>query len=313
MQKTDIHDHPVYLICPDLLCALGDTSYGIRLRFIGSAHSLHYLFMYYLYLRCKIYSYPATQTEIIISQQKGKQPLLFSSNNNLCFWWPHSIPPHSYSTASVSHPIPLSAAKRFPRFKLSVCTLPYLSPTVLWTHRDSLNLKRKAPNYPQLTPAVSLCCRLHLKCDGTRWRTGGEVKGKLANGVHTTSEHAVSIIATADAHTSAASSRLNWRSRWFKWTRPFGRKTKSGFCACTIIFQLTSTNSARLHWHTWICRVAGSNGYFLSLIFFFYSFKILKFVFINLSNKMQWKILKLSMCSISVTKHCHFLKWKVMQ
>ena len=25
--------------------------------------------------------------------------------------------------------------------------------------------------------------RLHLKCDGTRWRTGGEVKGKLANGV----------------------------------------------------------------------------------------------------------------------------------
>jgi len=25
--------------------------------------------------------------------------------------------------------------------------------------------------------------RLHLKCDGTRWRTGGEMKGKLANGV----------------------------------------------------------------------------------------------------------------------------------
>jgi len=26
-------------------------------------------------------------------------------------------------------------------------------------------------------------CRLQLKCDGTRLRTGGEVKGKLANGV----------------------------------------------------------------------------------------------------------------------------------
>ena len=25
--------------------------------------------------------------------------------------------------------------------------------------------------------------RLHLKCDGTWGRTGGEVKGKLANGV----------------------------------------------------------------------------------------------------------------------------------
>jgi len=27
------------------------------------------------------------------------------------------------------------------------------------------------------------CFRLQLKCDGTRWRTGGEVKGKLANGM----------------------------------------------------------------------------------------------------------------------------------
>jgi hypothetical protein len=40
------------------------------------------------------------------------------------------------------------------------------------------------------------------------------VKGKLANGwvastLHTTSEHGVSSITTADAHTSAASSRLN--------------------------------------------------------------------------------------------------------
>jgi len=27
------------------------------------------------------------------------------------------------------------------------------------------------------------CNRLQLKCDGTRWRTGGEVKGELTNGV----------------------------------------------------------------------------------------------------------------------------------
>jgi len=43
---------------------------------------------------------------------------------------------------------------------------------------------------------------------------GGEVKGKLANGVgsqysHATSERGVSSITTADAHNSAASSRLN--------------------------------------------------------------------------------------------------------
>ena len=54
-------------------------------------------------------------------------------------------------------------------------------------------------------------CRVQIKCDGTRWRTGGEVKGKwAASTLHTTSEHGVSSI-TTDAHISAASSRLNWR------------------------------------------------------------------------------------------------------
>ena len=68
------------------------------------------------------------------------------------------------------------------------------------------------------------------------------MKGKLANRVgsqhsHATSEHSVSSITTADAHTSAASSRLNRRPRRFKWTRPFLRKTKFGFCACAITFK----------------------------------------------------------------------------
>ena len=88
--------------------------------------------------------------------------------------------------------------------------------------------------------------RVRLKPDGTRWRTGGEVRGKLANGVgsqysHTTSERGVSSITNADAHTSAASSRLNWRPRRIKWTRPFRRKRKSVFCACAITFQTQST------------------------------------------------------------------------
>ena len=41
----------------------------------------------------------------------------------------------------------------------------------------------------------------------------------------------------ADAYTSAASSRLNWRPHRFKWTHPFWGKTKSGFCACAITFR----------------------------------------------------------------------------
>ena len=76
----------------------------------------------------------------------------------------------------------------------------------------------------------------------TRWRTGGEVKGKLANGVgsqysHATSERGISSITKADTHTSAANSRLNWRPHRFEWTRPFWEKTKSGFCACAIRFR----------------------------------------------------------------------------
>jgi len=62
----------------------------------------------------------------------------------------------------------------------------------------------------------------------------------VASTLHTTSENGVSSITTADAHTSAAISRLNWRPCRFKWTRPFRRKTKSRFCACAITFQLTS-------------------------------------------------------------------------
>jgi len=62
-----------------------------------------------------------------------------------------------------------------------------------------------------------------------------------ASTLHTTSEHGVSSITTADAHISSASSRLNWHPCWFKWTRPFRRKTKSGFCACAITFQTQST------------------------------------------------------------------------
>jgi hypothetical protein len=82
------------------------------------------------------------------------------------------------------------------------------------------------------------------------WRPGGEVKGKLANGVgsqstHTTSEGGVSNISNADAHTSAASSRLNWLPRRFKWTRLFRRKMKCGFCACAIRFHTSSTVSLR--------------------------------------------------------------------
>ena len=66
----------------------------------------------------------------------------------------------------------------------------------------------------------------------------------VASTLHTTLEHGVSSITTADAHTSAASSRLNSRPHQFKCTCPFRRKMKPGFCACAITFQLASTNES---------------------------------------------------------------------
>jgi len=70
-------------------------------------------------------------------------------------------------------------------------------------------------------PPIIFDSTVELKCDGTRWRTGGEVKGNwrmewVAGTLHTTSEHCVSWI----------TSRLNWRSRRFKWSSPFRRKAK---------------------------------------------------------------------------------------
>ena len=78
-----------------------------------------------------------------------------------------------------------------------------------------------------------------------KWRGNWRMEW-VASTLHTTSEHGVSSIKTADAHTSAASSRLNWRPCRFKWTRPFRRKTKSGFCACAITFQTQSTSFCAL-------------------------------------------------------------------
>ena len=77
-----------------------------------------------------------------------------------------------------------------------------------------------------------------------KWRGNWRMEW-VAITLHTTSEQCVSSITTADAHTSAASSRLNWRPRRFKWTRPFRRKTKSGFCVCAITFQTQSTTWPR--------------------------------------------------------------------
>ena len=64
----------------------------------------------------------------------------------------------------------------------------------------------------------------------------------VASTLHTTSEHGVSSITTADgAHLGCQQSTELTPTGRFKWTRPFRRKTKSGFGACAITFQTWST------------------------------------------------------------------------
>ena len=78
-----------------------------------------------------------------------------------------------------------------------------------------------------------------------KWRRNWRMEW-VASTLHTTSEHGVSSITTADAHTSAARWRQNRRPQWFKWTRPFRRMTKSGFCTVPSHFK-----RSQRHWHRW--------------------------------------------------------------
>ena len=71
-----------------------------------------------------------------------------------------------------------------------------------------------------------------------KWRGNSRMEW-VASTLHTTSEHGVSSITTADVYT-AASSRRNWRPHQFKWTRQFRWKTKFDFCECAITFQTQS-------------------------------------------------------------------------
>ena len=89
-----------------------------------------------------------------------------------------------------------------------------------------------------------------------KWRRNWRMEC-VASNLHTTSERGVSSITTADAHTSAASSRINWRPRPFNWLPPFRRKTNSGFCACAIPFQTQSTSLCVL-WRWRHCEGADS-------------------------------------------------------
>ena len=76
-------------------------------------------------------------------------------------------------------------------YKISCFTV--LGPCEIWWLRDCCD-------------KICICGRVQLKCDGTRWCTGGEVKGKLANVVgsqyssHYLRTWCIQHYSTSDAH-----------------------------------------------------------------------------------------------------------------
>jgi hypothetical protein len=91
-----------------------------------------------------------------------------------------------------------------------------------------------------------------------KWKGNWQMEW-IASTLHTASEHGESSITTADAHTSAASSWLNRCPLWFKWTCLFRRKTKSGFCACAITFQMQSNSKFYFHDNVRKCKCVKLN------------------------------------------------------
>jgi hypothetical protein len=110
-----------------------------------------------------------------------------------------------------------------------------LTPAMVWSEGSALGSGRHV--LKQGTPIESSWNLMaHGDARNGKWKENWRMEW-VASTLYTTSEHDVSSITTADVHTWATSSRLNWPPRRFKWNRPFRRKTISGFCACAITFQ----------------------------------------------------------------------------
>ena len=140
---------------------------------------------------------------------------------------------------------------------VSLCTWVRSNELLLWTMSGNINAQHPTvtPHNTEILAGVNLgnfsaiLGRVLLKCDGTRWRTGGEVKGKLANGV--TSQYPSHYLGTWCiqhycrwcAHLGCQQSTELTPPPQFKWTRPFRWKTKSGFSTCAITFQTQSNFS----------------------------------------------------------------------
>jgi hypothetical protein len=104
-------------------------------------------------------------------------------------------------------------------------------------------VKKAATCFTKTLVQSSWKVKAHGDVREEKWRGNKRIQW-VTSKRHMTAEHRLArAVQTlqADVHSSPDSSRLNWRPRLFKWTRPFRWKTKSGFCACAIKFRKQST------------------------------------------------------------------------
>ena len=93
-----------------------------------------------------------------------------------------------------------------------------------------------------------------------KWRGNWRMEW-VASTLHTTSEHGVASITTADAHISVVGSRLNWSPRRFKWTRPFSPKDEIWFmrvCHHVSNAVCLSSGAGTVHWVTLMSHYQGT-------------------------------------------------------
>jgi hypothetical protein len=129
-----------------------------------------------------------------------------------------------------------------------------LKPDFVFLQNGRVHLNRQGRQFSRLL-AAEVCASAVVMVVESSWNVmahGDAREGKwrgnkrmewVTSKRHMTANHRLArAVQTlrADAHSSPASSRLKWRPCRFKRTRPFRRKTKSGFCACAITFQTQS-------------------------------------------------------------------------
>ena len=112
---------------------------------------------------------------------------------------------------------------------------------IFYWHNPSGRTMALGLTQPQKWVEASWNVMAHGDAREGKWRGNWRMQW-VTSTLHTTSEHGVSSITTADGAQIGCqqSTELTPPGR-FKWTRPFRRKTKSGFSAFAITFQLAFT------------------------------------------------------------------------